>query len=189
MEEASQRRSGVQKAAFTGRFWGGDTACRLIRVSWNFFSSDFDLRSRHPEKQAGKDWPAFAALPLTFPGRCLRNLTFIPRSSPAASEGIRRSGVHVHAQTALCNRVSVRAHVRLLLGYVQCRCGLMQETQFDTSAVKITCVQTVIALQTIRTAVTQFLKVNAKKQGGSARPEITLQKTHKGDPWGGGDRR
>lgn len=46
-------------------------------------------------------------------------------------------------------------------------------------------VQTVIALQTIRTAITHFLKVNTLKQGGSARPEITLQKTHKGGAWGG----
>lgn len=57
----------------------------------------------------------------------------------------------------------------------------MQETRFDTSIVKITCAQTVIALQTIRTTITHFLKVNILKQRASARLEITLQKTHRGE--------
>lgn len=79
----------------------------------------------------------------------------------------------------------VRARARApAVGYLQSCSGLMQETQFDTSAAEITCVQTVIALQTIRTAITHFLKVNTLKQRGSARPEITLQKTHQGEPRG-----
>lgn len=80
-----------------------------------------------------------------------------------------------------CVRACARAPA---VGYLQSCSGLMQETQFDTSAAEITCVQTVIALQTIRTAITHFLKVNTLKQGGSARPEITLQKTHQGEPRG-----
>lgn len=85
---------------------------------------------------------------------------------------------HARSRCTLCARASA-------VGYLQSCSGLAQETQFDTSVVKITCVQTVIALQTIGTAITHFLKVNTLKQGGSARLEITLQKTHQGEPWGG----
>lgn len=44
----------------------------------------------------------------------------------------------------------------LILWVLQSHPGLAQETRFDTSIVKITCVQTVTALQTIRTAITHF---------------------------------
>lgn len=46
----------------------------------------------------------------------------------------------------------------LILWVLQSHPGLVQETRFDTSIVKITCVQTVTALQTIRTAIAHFLR-------------------------------
>lgn len=46
------------------------------------------------------------------------------------------------------------ACVVLILHVLQMLQNLVQETRFDTSMVKITCVQTVTALQTIRTAIT-----------------------------------
>lgn len=108
----------------------------------------------------------------------LKYLTFTPCGSPlplSASDGVERSGVYVRVSKMHCYclracacvfqlydlvhvYVCVRAHVCLLLilRVLRSHSDLVRETRFDTSIVKITCVQTVIALQTIRTAITHF---------------------------------
>lgn len=70
----------------------------------------------------------------------------------------------MYVENALLLCMSVRLYVSSVYGLVcvsilrllQSHSGLVWETRFDTSIVKITCVQTVIALQTIRTSITHF---------------------------------
>lgn len=94
----------------------------------------------------------------------LRFLTFTLCDSPlplSASDGEQRSGVCACVENALFivyENVCARAPVPTVdsAGAAKPCGGLAQETRFDTSMVKITCVQTVIALQTMRTAITHF---------------------------------
>lgn len=95
----------------------------------------------------------------------LRFLTFIPCSSLlplSASDSYRvelsacvRWKMHFVYECALvCFKCT--AFCVLNLWMMQSHSGLVWETRFDTNIVKITCVQTVIALQTIRTTITHF---------------------------------
>lgn len=106
----------------------------------------------------------------------LKYLTFTPCGSPlplSASDGVERSRVYVRVSKTHCYclracacvfqlydlvYVCVRVHVCLLLilRVLRNHSGLVRETRYDTNIVKITCVQTVIALQTIRAAITHF---------------------------------
>lgn len=97
----------------------------------------------------------------------LRYLTFTLRASLlplSASDGVqrlqsscvcRKKALLLFASVFVCFTCTSLC-LRVCVLQPQSRSGLVQETGFDTSAVKITCVQTVIALQTIRTAITHF---------------------------------
>lgn len=102
----------------------------------------------------------------------LRFLTFRPCGSPlplSASDSygaaLCSTGACVLKMHSYCLRACacvfqlydpVCVCVPLIPWVPQSHSGLVQETRFDTSIVEITCVQTVIALQTIRTAITHF---------------------------------
>lgn len=103
----------------------------------------------------------------------LRFVTFTPCGSPLPLSASDRCGVELSNMYCVCRKCAfilrervvvcfncatlcARVCVLLVLWMKRSHSGLVQETRFDTSIVKITCVQTVIALQTIRTAITHF---------------------------------
>lgn len=109
----------------------------------------------------------FRALPLTFPCRCwdfwplhhavpccLWVLLIVMEWSALACVCV----LKMHFYRACVFRLYdlLRVCALFILWVLWSHSGLVQETRFDTSIVKITCVQTVIALQTIRTAITHF---------------------------------
>ena len=103
----------------------------------------------------------------------LRFVTFTPCGSPLPLSASDRCGVELSNMYCVCRKCAfilrervvvcfncatlcVRVCVLLVLWMKRSHSVLVQETRFDTSIVKITCVQTVIVLQTIRTAITHF---------------------------------
>lgn len=98
----------------------------------------------------------------------LRSVTFPPCGSPLPlsafdSYRVALSSMCVVLKMHFCCSVRVcpfvcQVHVCVIANewVLQSHWGLVQETRFDTSIVKITCVQTVIALQTIRTTIIHF---------------------------------
>lgn len=95
----------------------------------------------------------------------------------------------VHLCVSKCTTLCARAPAVEFRGCGEAAQASAQETRFDTGMAKITCVQTVIASQTIRTAITHFLKVNVLKQGGAASPANNLTKDPQGRYSGGREAR
>lgn len=133
----------------------------------------------------------------------LRYLTFPPRGSPlplSASDGVEHSRVQGHCVGGregggdprfcclqACARASRNAQARVherprsSSAHVAKRLRpRRRKLDLTRCTAKITCVQTVIASQTIRTAITHFLKVNVLKQGGAASPAHNLTKDPQG---------